>query len=128
MIITLGFYKRKPGLTLDQFHAHWRDVHGPLIAGIPDVGKYIKRYVQHRMVPSEGWPGVGPLDYDGFSEVWFPSLDARKELHALDYFQTEMLADERAFLDMDATRILMFDNQTVQIGKDYADDWMAGRI
>ncbi|MFC4670850.1 EthD domain-containing protein [Seohaeicola nanhaiensis] len=128
MIITLGFYKRKPGLTLEQFQTHWRDVHGPLIAGIPGVEKYLKRYVQHHMVPSQGWPGVGPLDYDGFSESWFPSLDARKELHAMPYFQNEMIEDERQFLDMDATRVLMFDNQVVQIGKDYAGDWMEGRL
>lgn len=127
MLITLGFYKRKQGTTREAFSKHWRDVHGPLIANDPVLSKYIKRYVQHHMVPSEGWPNVGPLDYDGFSESWFESLEARKEMHALDYFKTEMIEDERQFLDMDATRILMFDNQVVQIGKDYAADWVQGR-
>lgn len=128
MLITLGFYKRKPGLTREEFSKHWREVHGPLIANDPVLSKYIKRYVQHHMVPSEGWPNVGPLDYDGFSETWFESLEARKEMHALDYFKNEMIEDERQFLDMDATRILMFDKQIVQIGKDYSADWAAGRV
>ena len=33
-----------------------------------------------------------------------------------------------SFVAMDATRILMFDNQVVQSGKDYSADWAAGRV
>lgn len=126
MLITLGFYKRKPGLTREEFSRHWREVHGPLIANDPILSKYIKRYVQHHCVPSSGWPNVGDLEYDGFSESWFESLEARKEMHALPYFQKEMIEDEHKFLDMEATRILMFDHQVVQIGKDYSAEWTAG--
>jgi EthD domain len=54
MLITLGFYKRKPGLTREQFSKHWREVHGPLIANDPILSKYLKRYVQHHCVPSSG--------------------------------------------------------------------------
>lgn len=128
MIITLGFYKRKPGLTPEQFSSHWREVHGPLIAGNPEFSKYIIRYLQHHLTPSSGWANVGALDYDGFSESWFESLEKRKEMHSLPGFQQTIIEDERKFIDMDATRILMFDRQVVQVGKDYAADWMAGRV
>jgi uncharacterized protein (TIGR02118 family) len=127
MLITLGFYKRKPGLTREQFSKHWREVHGPLIANDPILSKYLKRYVQHHCVPSSGWANVGELEYDGFSESWFESLESRKEMHALPYFQSEMIADEHKFLDMNATRILMFDNQVVQIGRDYSSEIVAGK-
>lgn len=127
MLITLGFYKRKPGLTREEFSRHWQEVHGPLIADNPVMSTYVRRYVQHHCVPGSGWPNVGELDYDGFSETWFDSLEARKEMHALPCFQTELIEDEHKFLDMAATRILMFDRQVVQIGKDYAAEWAAGR-
>lgn len=126
MLITLGFYKRKPGLTLEQFQKHWREIHGPLIAENPEFSKYFIRYVQHHCVPSSGWPSpVGDLDYDGFSESWFPSLEARMELHALPSFREQLIPDEEMFLDMKATRILMFDSQVVQIGKDHSAEWAA---
>ena len=128
MLITLGFYKRKPGLTQEQFSHHWRNIHGPMIANHPVMGKYIKRYVQHHMRPGENWPNVGPLDYDGFSESWWESLESRREMHSLPEFQKDMIDDERQFLDMEATRILMFDTQHVIIGKDYTEDWMQGRL
>jgi uncharacterized protein (TIGR02118 family) len=128
MLITLGFYKRKPGLTHEEFSHHWREVHGPLIANHPVMSKYIKRYVQHHMTPGANWPNVGPLDYDGFSESWWESIEARREMHALPVFRNEMIEDERKFLDMEATRILMFDTQHVMIGKDYSADWIAGRL
>lgn len=128
MLITLGFYKRRPGLTWEEFSKHWREVHGPLIANNPELSKYIIRYVQHHCQPSSGWPGVGDLEYDGFSESWFESLEARREMHNLEYFRNEMIEDEKKFLDMDATRILMFDEQVVQIGKDYSAEWAAGKV
>jgi len=128
MLVTLGFYKRKPGLTRDQFSRHWREVHGPLIANNPMLSKYIMRYVQHHCVPSTGLAGVGELDYDGFSESWFRSLESRKEMYALPHFQSEIVGDEKKFIDMAATRVVMFDNQVVQIGKDYSDDIAAGRM
>ncbi|MFC4670851.1 EthD domain-containing protein [Seohaeicola nanhaiensis] len=127
MLILLGFYKRKPGLTLDEFHRHWGEIHGPLVAKTPNIERFLKRYVQHHIRPSSGFSGVGTLDYDGFSEAWFVSEAARKEMHAQPYQTEVMIPDEHEFLDMSATRLLMFDKQVVQIGKDYAFEWMADR-
>jgi hypothetical protein len=47
-----------------------------------------------------------------------------KEMLAHPDFQREIVADEQEFLDMNATRILMFDHQIVQIGKDYKTEWI----
>jgi hypothetical protein len=42
--ILLGFYKRKPGTTHEQFENHWRNVHGPMIRDLPGIEKYLLRY------------------------------------------------------------------------------------
>lgn len=119
MLITLGFYKRKPGLTHEQFSQHWREVHGPLIASHPDVSKFLKRYVQHHIEPGHGFPGTVPLDFDGFSEAWFESVEARQQMHAHPFFSQQVVADEARFIDMTQTRVLMFDKQVVQVGEDF---------
>lgn len=120
MLISLGFYKRKPGLSHEQFSTHWREVHGPLIRNHPDVSKFIKRYVQHHIAPGHGFPGTQPLDFDGFSESWFESVEARQQMHAHPFFRETVVADEHNFIDMAQTRVLMFDTQVVQIGEDFA--------
>jgi uncharacterized protein (TIGR02118 family) len=127
MFISLGFYKRKPGLTHQQFSDHWRNVHGPLIRNHPDVAKFLLRYVQHHIEPGQDFPGVVPLDFDGFSEAWFESVEARQRMHADPFFQQRVIPDEHNFIDMAQTRVLMYDTQVVQVGEDTAARLAQGR-
>ena len=115
MVIILGFYKRKAGLTHEQFCHHWKNVHGPLIRSIPDIDKYLVRYVQHHLTPDSGYPTPEGMDFDGFSEAWFVDTDARDALFELDFFKAEVIDDERKFIDMDATRWITLDEQHVMI-------------
>lgn len=61
----------------DEFHRYWKDVHGPLVNGVPDFMRYVRKYVQsHTISPS--LPGVasGPgAQVDGVAELWFDSLE-----------------------------------------------------
>lgn len=115
MFVVLGFYKRKAGLTQEAFSAYWRDVHGPMIRNHPEVSRYIKRYVQHHISPSD-MGTTAPLDFDGFSETWYESRADREALQASIAFRDEIVPDEAEFLDLSHTRTAMFDNQVVQIG------------
>ena len=121
MIVLLGFYKRKAGLSLEQFQRHWREIHGPLLAQNPACLEHIRRYVQHQCVP--GVPGVNPLDYDGFSETWFESLEARKQMRDDPRYRI-VAEDTPKFLDQ-AKTVQMLDHQVVQIGHDHAGEWMS---
>ncbi len=126
MLISLGFYKRKPGLTHKQFSEHWRNVHGPMIRNHPVVSKFIKRYVQHHLQPGQGFPGTQSLDFDGFSESWFECIEARQQMHAHPFFREYVVPDECSFIDMTLTRTLMFDQQVVQVGEDFTAKLFAG--
>lgn len=125
MIINLGFYKRRADLTHEQFASHWTGVHGPLIRSIPDIGKYLFRYVQHHIVPEPGHDVPGGMNFDGFSEAWFYSIEARDALFALPFFQKEVIEDETRFIDMAATRLYLMDEQrTIIRGTDEtAPEW-----
>lgn len=115
MIVLLGFYKRLPGMSWEEFSDHWRNVHGPLLRDTPETAKYLRRYVQHHLRPNPAYPDAA-LPYDGFSEAWFDSMESRAEMHSQPIYQALMPADERKFLDMSATRMHMMDLPVVQIG------------
>jgi uncharacterized protein (TIGR02118 family) len=108
--IILGFYKRKAGLSQEQFIDHWENIHGPVIKAVPDIEKYVVRYVQHRLTTI----GAAGLEFDEFSETWFTDETARDRLFATPGFK-ETYADEEQFLDMDATRWIVVDDQNVVI-------------
>ena len=116
MIVLLGFYKRRSDLSWEQFSDHWRNIHGPLLRDTPATARHIRRYVQHHLRPNPAYPEAA-LPFDGFSEVWFESMDARKEMHGDPVYQALMPADEVLFLDLTATRMHMIDMPVVQVGE-----------
>ncbi len=77
MIKMIVSFKRKPGLTFEEFNDHWRNNHAPLVQSVKDVLR-IKRYVQNpnaqspfltKWVEERGFV----LGYDGTAEAWFDS-------------------------------------------------------
>jgi uncharacterized protein (TIGR02118 family) len=115
MIIRIGFYKRKPGITREEFSRHWREVHGPIIRDNPELARHFVRYVQHHLRPST-LPGVFPLEYDGFSEVWHEDEEQAMRIREEPLFQRLVLPDEENFLDTTANRVSVFDHPVVQLG------------
>ncbi len=115
MVVLLGFYKRKAGLTHDQFSHLWFTRHAPLIKTIPGIEKYLVRYVQHHLSPDSQYPTPDGIAFDGFSEVWFTSVEARDELFSSPFFLKDVIDDESKFIDMDATRWIVMDEQKVII-------------
>lgn len=115
MIVLLGFYKRRPDLTWEAFSDHWRNIHGALLRDTPETARHLRRYVQHHLRPNPAYPEAA-LPFDGFSEVWFDSMEARAAMHADPVYQRLMPDDEQKFLDLTATRFHMIDRPVVQIG------------
>lgn len=67
----VGFARRKPGMTVEAFQSHWRDVHGPLGAGVPSL----RRYVQSHPRLSAYRRGQDPA-WDGIAIIWFDDAAA----------------------------------------------------
>jgi uncharacterized protein (TIGR02118 family) len=68
---SVEFLLRRPDLAVEQFQRYWREVHGPLVASIPGV----RRYVQSPTRRSAYEAGRAPA-YDGVALTWFDSPDA----------------------------------------------------
>lgn len=76
MVKTITFAARMPGLSLTEFFDHWRDVHGPMAAAIPEV----RRYVQNHAI-REAY-ALRDMTHDGWAEIWFDDLESMQRAHA----------------------------------------------
>ena len=86
------FVTHKPGMPIEDFQKHWREIHGPLGAAIPVV----KRYVQSHTRLSIYQKGKTPA-YDGVALTWFDSTQAmRISATTPEYERTR--ADEANFI------------------------------
>lgn len=74
MVVLIVCIKRQPNLSREEFSKHWRDVHGPLVASVPEFAKYVRRYAQYHMIDSDNIPfsTFGDVSsYDGVAALWF---------------------------------------------------------
>jgi uncharacterized protein (TIGR02118 family) len=71
MIKFIGLLTRKDGMSVDDFQRYWREVHGPLMAKVPGI----RRYIQSHALP-ETYEAANPPAYDGLAEAWFDSVEA----------------------------------------------------
>jgi uncharacterized protein (TIGR02118 family) len=85
---------RRPGLTIAEFSDHWHDVHGPLVAELPGI----RRYVQvHGMPESYTIKEILAPTHDGFSELWFDDYAALRSAMASPEWAAIAESGERLF-------------------------------
>ena len=98
--------RRKSEMSLEEFHARWLDLHGPLVRRLREQLPTMKRYVQSHLIPGEASDALresrkAAEPYDGITEVWFDSLE---DLNAGDEAAVDasiqLLKDEGEFLDL----------------------------
>ncbi len=115
MLISLGFYKRKAGLSVEEFQRIWSTVYGPLYSKSPDVTRYLKRYVQHRLTPQTDWP-TKFIGFDGIAESWYETAEDRKTMQATKYYQEVLKPMAEDFLDLENSQFAAYDSQVFQVG------------
>jgi uncharacterized protein (TIGR02118 family) len=67
-----GFLTRLPHLSVEEFQAHWRNIHAPLV--VNDL-KGMVRYIQNHAL-QETYGGDNPPSFDGVPQAWFESIEA----------------------------------------------------
>ncbi|HEV3228254.1 MAG TPA: EthD domain-containing protein [Solirubrobacteraceae bacterium] len=107
--------RRKAGLSPAEFHAHWREVHGPLIAASRS-GSHVVRYEQHPRA-LEDYAGDDDPGFDGVTVQWFESLDAYRA-HMAEPDFPDIWIDIESFLDTDRLHFILTEHPRVVMGDD----------
>ena len=100
MIKLVCFLRRKPGMSVEAFHEHWRERHGPLIAGTPGLAKYLVRYEQnHRLAADRARDDADAPGFDGATVQWLESKEAFLDFVRAPEYPELIAPDEARFLD-----------------------------
>jgi hypothetical protein len=105
--------RRKPGLTHEEFVAHWRDHHGPLIRDTPELARHIVRYEQHPRHRDDALSGTDGVD--GVAVQWFHSIDDFLGFISEPGYPELIAPDELRFIDMDRIEFIITDEPNVVI-------------
>jgi len=113
MVKLFAFLRRREGMSHEDFVAHWRDRHGPLIRDTPELARHIVRYEQHpRHAPG---PWSGNEDLDGVAVQWFETLDGFKAFLAEPSYGELIAPDEQRFLDTSRVEFVICEEPNVVI-------------
>jgi uncharacterized protein (TIGR02118 family) len=107
MIKAFNFFKRKPGLGVDDFRSYWLNQHAAVIRQIPELRKYVASIT----LPS-AYRNREPL-YDGISEAWFDDEDALRA-NAESAPRRAATADDTKFVDLSKAASIVVD-EIIQI-------------
>lgn len=102
---------RRPDVTSQYFHDHWRHPHGSMGLEIPTN----RRYIQTHRIPSSQLP-ESQARYEGIVEVWFDDATAARDLPDNPQYQRYLVPDEPRFVDMRGIRFLFTDEEILDPG------------
>ncbi len=88
-------------LEIEDFQRYWREVHGPIAAGVP----MLRRYIQYHPRPGGYARGRRPA-YDGLDVTWFDSIDSMNQA-AASAAHARGMADRPNFMSGDDCPVLL---------------------
>lgn len=100
-------------MTFDEFVRHWRDHHGPLIAGTPSLARHLVRYEQHPRHRADALSGTEGVD--GVAVQWFTDISGFEGFISEPDYASLIAPDERRFLDIDRVEFVITDEPRVVI-------------
>jgi len=112
MITLTCLVRRKDGMSPEDFHAYWRDRHGPLVASTKS-GSHVLRYEQHHR-PLDDYGEGDDGGFDGVTVQWFASMDEYRAHIAEEDF-AEVWADLPHFLDTDRLAFVLTEEPVVVV-------------
>lgn len=117
MIKGYALIPKRPDISLERFHSHWRGVHADLACRI----KALRRYVQSHRIPQD-IPGVPHSPYEGAAEIWFDDLETGRGLGDNPDYVDGAYADEPNFIADEGPSFLMTRENVVVSGPSLARD------
>jgi len=117
MMKVFALLPKKSGISDEQFHRHWREVHAPLALRISSL----RRYVQSHRLPQQ-ISGFSSSPYEGVAEVWFDNPAAALGLRENPEYLEGAFRDEPNFIDTAGLTFLVTRENVVVAGPAMAKD------
>ena len=118
MIKLVCFLHRRPDVDRQAFHQHWRDIHGPLIAGLPELTRHVARYEQNpRLEEDYARDDARHPEFDGVTIMWFESIAAYEAYAAEPLYASRIAPDEESFLDRERLTVFLTHEAERKIGE-----------
>jgi hypothetical protein len=107
--------KRLTGMSIDDFHRHWRTVHSPLNCDTPSIARYFVRYERNHRTPAD-YDRPGAAGFDGAAVEWYPSIQAFYDMIGEPAYREVIYPDEERFLDREHLLWLLTEKEETIIG------------
>ncbi|MFT4563128.1 MAG: hypothetical protein ACI9BW_002882 [Gammaproteobacteria bacterium] len=92
MIKVISIFKRKAGLSVEDFQKYWSNEHAEIVCRMPEVHRYVQSHTR-----LSGYRNRVPA-WDGVAELWFENSDALRSLSKRSELKTTQ-ADHEKFMD-----------------------------
>ena len=109
MVKLIAFFKRKPGMSVEDFQTYWRTTHADIVAKLPGIRKYVQ---SHTIL--SGYRKGEPV-YDGMAELWFDSTDVMRGQADTPEFAA-VRADEQNFMDVASQGTIITEEHVIKDG------------
>jgi len=109
MIKVIEVVRRRPGMSVEEFQDYWLTTHGPIVAKLPGLQRYVQSHARL------GGYRNGDLPFDGIAEVSFASKDDLAAISSMPEFAAAK-ADEPNFIDTDSLVEIVVDDVVIKDG------------
>jgi uncharacterized protein (TIGR02118 family) len=100
---------RRPGIDVESFQRYWLDTHGPIVARIPGLRRYVQSHTRL------GGYRRGDVACDGIAELWFDDKAALAAIGSTPEFAAAK-EDEPNFIDTARLVELVVDEHVIKDG------------
>ena len=109
MIKVISVFRRKKGMSVDEFQSYWRNQHAEIVCRMPRI----RRYVQSHTLIS-GYRNRTPA-CDGVAELTFDNSDALRAL-ANSLSLNDVRADHAKFMDLSSYKEIVTEDVVIKNG------------
>lgn len=114
MIKGCTLFKRKAGMSVEDFQAYWLNEHPKEVTKLPGIRRYVQSH------PLTGGYRKGELVYDGLAEVWADDVAAFRAMSTSPQYKA-LIADEERFIDRSSMVFLLTEEHVIKEGPVPAD-------
>jgi len=107
MLKCCTLFRRKPGLSVEEYQKYWREGHVNFVKAMHQVRRYRQN---HPFAPADKWP-----PYDGLVELFVDDINALKEMGQSKEFAA-LVEDEKVFADRSTVELVLTDEHIVKEG------------